>query len=404
MNAKKNSKEKLPRQVKALGLVSFFNDSASEMIVPLLPLFVTQTLGLGPQILGVMEGIAEAVAALLKYFSGWWSDRLQRRKPLAVAGYVLASATRPLFGLITAGWHLVTLRGLDRVGKGLRTAPRDVLLAESVRPDMRGRAFGFHRAMDHAGAVVGPLIAFALLYGLQLDLRTIFLLAAVPSLLTIAFVVFAVKEVVPKREVSKEADESSQPETTKQERRQFGVFLVAMILFTLGNSTDVFLILHAHELGVPDYLAPIMWVVLHLSKTIWATPCGGLSDRFGRVPVILAGWMLYAVVYFLFASSQAAWQVWPLFVLYGLYYGLTEGPEKALTADLVKSRQRGKGFGAYHLAIGVSALPASVMAGFLWQQYGASVALGLGAACAALAAIVLAFAFLRTPFQTNKAN
>ncbi|GAB4300326.1 MAG: MFS transporter [Myxococcota bacterium] len=393
-NREAGKQKKLPNQVKALGLVSFFNDAASEMIYPLLPAFVVQTLGLGPHVLGVMEGLAETIASLLKFLSGWWSDKLGKRKPLAVFGYTIASVLRPLMGLASAGWHLVLLRSLDRVGKGIRTAPRDALLAASVTSEIRGRAFGFHRAMDHAGAAVGPLIALALISGMALDLRAVFILTAVPSIVTIFLIVFAVKEApVVSSALSPTTTEISNGEVAaaqKGNNRSFSVFLISMVLFTLGNSSDVFLVLLAHERGIPSTLAPVLWLVLHLSKTALSTPGGALSDRIGRKYAILLGWLTYALTYLGFAFASAPWHIWTLFVAYGFYYGLTEGAEKAMTADLVPARYRGRGFGLYHLSVGISALPASAAAGYLWKEVGATAALSLGAGFAALAALTLA--------------
>ena len=385
----------LPRQVKVLGLVSFFNDVASEMILPLMPAFITMVLGLGPHVLGLMEGVAKSVAAVLKYLSGWWSDRLKRRKPLLAAGYTLSSVLRPLMGAVTAGWQVVGLRGIDRVGKGVRTAPRDALLADAAPAGQRGRVFGFHRAMDNAGAVVGPMTALFMLLVFHLDLRTIFLLTAIPGLVTIGLVFFAVREKTPGQQApeKEEGRLSEEGDDARRNQRAFYVFLASMLLFTLGNSTDVFLVLRAQELGVPVALAPVLWMVLHLSKTLLSTPGGALSDRIGRRPTILMGWGVYALAYFGFAFADDSWQMWPLLVFYGLYYGLTEGPEKALTSDLVPGDRRGRGFGLYHLGVGIAAFPASVLAGFLWKAYGATAALGFGAVCAALAAVVLAFGF-----------
>jgi len=382
-------KTPLPRQVKALGLVSFCNDMASEIVYPLLPAFVTQVLGLGPQVLGLMEGLAESLASLLKFFSGWWSDALKRRKPLAVAGYALASLLRPFIGFASAGWHLVALRSLDRVGKGLRTAPRDALLAASVDPTERGRAYGFHRAMDHAGAAVGPLIALGLVSGLGLDLRTVFFLTAVPGLITILVLLFAVREET--TQTAKPSEKRS-PQAIA-DKRTFGVFLFAMVLFTLGNSSDVFLVLHAHELGLPVALAPVLWFVLHLAKSLLSTPGGALSDRIGRKKAILLGWAVYALAYLGFALADQAWQIWPLFVLYALYYGLAEAPEKALTADLAPKHAQGKGFGLYHMSVGIAALPASALTGWIWETHGAALALAVGACFATLAALVFAIGF-----------
>jgi MFS family permease len=385
----------LPRQVKNLGLVSFFNDTASEMIFPLLPAFVTGVLGLGPHVLGIMEGVAESVASLVKYFSGWLSDRTKKRKPLTVAGYTLSSILRPFMGLAGTAWQVVSLRAFDRIGKGVRTSPRDALLAASVGPDLRGMAFGFHRAMDHAGAVAGPLIALVLLYWVQLDLRTLFILTVIPGFITVLLIIFSVREQTAADQYNSHSVSDTDPakiDTPGKNRRDFGMFLTAMVLFTLGNSSDFFLVLHAHELGVPVALAPVLWIVLHLSKGLFATPGGALSDRIGRKSAILLGWGVYSLTYLGFAIADKSWHIWPLFVFYGVFYGLTEAPEKALTADIVPQHLRGKGFGLYHMSVGIAALPASVVAGYLWENFGAAVALGLGSFFAALAALVLALA------------
>jgi MFS family permease len=373
----------LPAQVKRLGLVSFLNDFASEMVVPLLPAFVTTVLGLGPQILGVMEGIAESTASLLKYFAGWWSDKIARRKPLAVFGYALANLVRPLTAVAGAGWHLVAIRFADRVGKGMRTAPRDALLAQSAAADQRGRAFGFHRAMDHAGALVGPLVALVLMGVFDLKLPVVFLLSAVPGFFAILSIVFLVKEQRP-------PDCKLEPvECETDDRRSFSVFVAASVLFTLGNSSDIFLVLRAHELGLPVVFAPVVWVVLHFAKAVTATRGGMLSDRIGRRRTIFLGWALYAFCYLGFALASSLWQLIAILFLYGLSFGLCEGSEKALVADVVGPERRGRGYGVYHLAVGAAALPASVLTGFLWKAYGPLVALGAGAVLALAAASVL---------------
>lgn len=373
----------LPTQVKRLGLVSFFNDFSSEMVVPLLPAFVTTVLGLGPQILGVMEGIAESTAAILKYFAGWWSDRVARRKPLAVFGYALANLVRPLTAFAGAGWQLVAIRFADRVGKGLRTAPRDALLASAAGSDRRGRAFGFHRAMDHAGALVGPVAALVLLGVLELKLYAVFLLSAVPGLFAVLSIVFLVREQPP-------PDCRVEPAQCRpDDRKSFSIFVAASVLFTLGNSSDVFLVLRAHELGLPVALAPVVWMVLHLAKAAASTRGGALSDRIGRKWTIFSGWVLYAFCYLGFALATSLWQLLAVLFLYGISYGLFEGPEKALVADVIGPERRGRGYGIYHLAVGAAALPASVLTGFLWKACGPLVALGTGAVLAAAAASVL---------------
>lgn len=375
---------KLPRTVVALGAVSFLTDVSSEMIYPLLPIFLNSVLGASALTIGAIEGAAESVASLLKLASGWWSDRLRRRKPLVVAGYALASVVRPLMGLAQGASHVLALRLADRVGKGIRTAPRDALIADAVDPSQRGRAFGFHRAADHAGAVVGPLAAFALLSWAGLSLRTVFLLAAIPAALAMATLLVAVRE----------RDRTPGPEAGKAPSfsrsglgGRFWAYLAVLLVFTLGNSTDAFLLLRANQLGVPAALVPILWAVLHVVKSASSTPGGALSDRFGRRPLIAGGWIVYALVYFGFARATDAWHVWGLFAAYGVYFGMTEGVEKALVADLVPANARGAAYGWFNLTIGVAALPASLLFGAIWTDRGAGAAFTFGAGLALTAAV-----------------
>lgn len=381
------------RNVIVLASVSFLTDVSSEIIYPLLPIFLTTVLGTSAAAVGAIEGVAETTAALLKLVSGWWSDRVSRRKPLVVAGYALASLARPLVAVAQSATQVLTIRVIDRVGKGIRTAPRDALIAESVDPSIRGRAFGFHRASDHAGAVLGPLIAFALLSRNQIDLRTVFLLAAIPGVLSVFVLVAGVRESP--RVVRPIESASSSASTPMFERtglgRPFWVYLTAVFLFTLGNSTDAFLILRANQLGVPVALVPILWAALHVVKSGSNFLGGALSDRVGRKPPILAGWALYAAVYFAFGWATESWHAWTLFLVYGVFFGLTEGVERALIADLVGPDRRGTAFGWFNLAIGIGALPASLLFGFVWDGYGPARAFQLGATLAVAAAMVLAF-------------
>lgn len=380
------------RNVLALAAVSLLTDTATEMTYPLLPVFLASVLGAGALAVGAIEGAAESTAALLKLASGWWSDRLARRKPLVVAGYALASAVRPLIGLAGSAGQVLAIRVADRVGKGIRGAPRDALIADSVDPAIRGRAFGFHRAADHAGAVLGPLIAFGLLQGLGLDLRTLFLLTAIPGALAVAVLVAGVREKARPAPAAEQAP-AAKPRPSLARTgldRSFWAYLAVLLLFTLGNSTDAFLLLRATDLGVPAALVPILWAFLHVVKSASSTPGGALSDRFGRKPLIVAGWLVYAGVYLGFARADAAWQVWALFGVYGLFFGLTEGTEKALVADLVPAARRGAAFGWYNLALGLGALPASLLFGAIWDRWGAPAAFGCGAAAALLAAAGLA--------------
>jgi MFS family permease len=385
---------KLPRAVVVLGAVSFLTDASSEMIYPLLPIFLSSVLGAGALAVGAIEGAAESVASLLKLASGWWSDRASRRKPLVVAGYALASAARPLIGVTQSAWQVLGLRLTDRVGKGLRSAPRDALIADAVAPALRGRAFGFHRAADHAGAVVGPLIAFALL-GAGLSMRGVFLAAAIPAALAVLAVVVLVRE--PQREVP-QALSSPTPLAPGRARlgRPFWTYLVVVLVFTLGNSSDAFLLLRANELGVPAAQIPILWAAFHVVKSLASTPAGALSDRVGRRPLIIAGWVLYAAVYLGFARANEGWHAWALFLAYGAFFALTEGVEKALVADLAPAQARGTAFGWYNLVLGIGALPASLVFGAVWQWAGAPAAFAMGAALSVVASVGL-FVLVRPP-------
>jgi MFS family permease len=376
---------RLPRTVIALGAVSLLTDLSSEMIYPLLPIFLSTALGAGPLAIGAIEGAAESVAALLKLASGWWSDRLPRRKPLVVMGYGLASIVRPMVGLAQGVGQVLAIRLADRVGKGIRGAPRDALIADAVSPEQRGRAYGFQRAADHAGAVAGPIVAYALLTWGGLTLRVVFLLAAIPAAAAMVALVFGVRES--RREVPKVG---KGPSLARQGLdRRFWAYLAVLLVFTLGNSTDALLILRANELGVSVALVPILWAALHVVKSVSSTPGGILSDRFGRRPLIIGGWLVYAAVYLGFAFASATWHAWALFIVYGLYFGMTEGVEKALVADLVPTNVRGAAFGWYNLTIGLAALPASLIFGGLWQEYGAFAAFSVGASLALVASVGL---------------
>jgi len=382
---------RLSRNVFALAAVSFLTDVSSEMIYPLLPIFLTTVLHANASFIGAIEGAAETTAALLKLASGWWSDRMAKRKPIVVLGYGIASLMRPLVAIAQSASQVLIIRVADRVGKGIRGAPRDALIAESVDPSIRGRAFGFQRAADHAGGVLGPLIAFAVLTWHWAELRTVFWLAAIPGLLSVVVLVAFVRDIPRPAEVSaKGAPDLSQPLGA-----EFWRVLLVIFLFTLGNSTDAFLLLRAAQLGVPVALAPILWAALHVVKSASSTPGGALSDRIGRRPTLIAGWLLYAAVYVGFAVAGVAWQAWALFGVYGLFFGLTEGSERALVADLVGPARRGTAFGWYNLAIGLGALSASILFGYVWDHSGASAAFVMGASFAAVAALGLPLAMPR---------
>ncbi len=375
----------------ALGVVSLLTDFSSEMIYPLLPLFLTRVLGAGPAFVGLIEGIAESTASFLKLVSGWLSDRWRRRKGLVVGGYALSSCARPLVAAAMAPWHVLAIRFVDRVGKGVRTSPRDALLADSTDPSHRGRAFGFQRAMDHLGAAIGPLVASGLLYGLGWDLRAVFWAAAVPALLSILVLGVGVTEVPPRPRGPVEAPEPAL-QATFLFPPQFRRYLLVVVLFTLGNSSDAFLLLRAQEVGVGAGALPLLWAALHVVKSATSTPLGGLSDRWGRRRVIRLGWFLYGAVYVGLAVAPGPIALWGLVLAYGVYYGLTEGVERALVADLVPSEARSTAYGWFHTAVGLAALPASLVAGVLWQARGPAWAFGFGAALALAAAAMLPFA------------
>jgi MFS family permease len=356
------------------------------MTYPLLPAFLATTLGASATTVGAIEGAAETVASLLKLLSGWWSDRMAKRKPLVLLGYSIASLLRPLIGLAQSTTQVLGVRLADRLGKGIRTSPRDALIADSVPASQRGRAFGFQRAGDNAGAMLGPLVAFALLSWGGVSLRTVFLLTAIPGLLSLLVLGFGVREEP--RPMAPQAPPKL--ELSWRLGRPFWTFLGLTLLFTLGNSTDAFLLLRAAQLGVPAALIPILWALLQGVKSLCSTPAGALSDRIGRKPLLVAGWLVYAAVYFALGRASAAWQVWILFSFYGLFFGLTEGVEKAMIADLAPPERRGSAFGWYNLALGLGALPASLLFGALWDARGASVAFGVGATLALVAALGMA--------------
>jgi MFS family permease len=364
------------------------------MIYPLLPAFLTMSLGASASFVGAIEGAAESTAALLKLASGWWSDRVQRRKPLVLAGYAIASVMRPLVALAQSASQVLVIRVSDRVGKGIRNSPRDALVADSVDPSIRGRAFGFNRLGDHFGGVVGPLIAFALVEWRHMPLRTVFWWAVVPGALAVATVAFGVREV-PRR--PDDSVKSSMPDLSQPLGARFWAVLGVILLFTLGNSTDAFLLLRAKQLGVPVALAPILWAFLHVDKTTSSAPGGLLTDRIGRKPLLLAGGLLYALVYFAFGRASATWHAWALFGIYGIFFGLTEGTERALVADIVPASRRGTAFGWYNLTVGLGALPASILFGMLWDGFSSRVAFDFGASLALAAALGVALISLRGP-------
>lgn len=374
----KASLRNLPRNVWAVSLTSFFMDISSEMVINILPLFLANVLGIKTNLIGVIEGVAEATASVLKLFSGWLSDKIGGRKWLAVVGYGISALAKPFF-LVANSWGTVAgARWADRVGKGVRTAPRDALVADSIEPEHRGLAFGFHRAADTAGAMVGLLIAILVVWLTQRNVqtlsvntfRTIVWISLIPAVLAVLSLAIGAKDVAVKgkREAPKFAFRSL--------GKPFVVFMVIVSIFDLGNSSDAFMVLRAQERGVSVIGILAMLAVFNLVYTLISAPAGTLSDRIDRKKMIVGGWIVYGVIYLGFAFSQAAWHVVVLYILYGLYYGLTYGTTKAMVADLVPEQLRGTAYGTYNAVLGILDFPASLIAGILWQ--GAGVWQGFG--------------------------
>lgn len=380
----------LPRPVWLLGWASLFTDAATEMIYPLLPVYLSRVLGAGAMPLGVIEGAAEGVNSVLKILSGRLSDRSPRRKPIVIVGYTLSSIARPFIAATTSWVEVLAIRMLDRTGKGIRGAPRDAMLAALAAPDTRGRVYGFHRAMDHAGAVIGPLIATAFLFAWPGDYRTLFALTIIPGALAV-WMLFKVPENPGAAFESQipHPKPHAAPERASQLPPRFWALIGILVVFSLGNSADAFLLLRlSTALGQEAYI-PLLWASLHVVKASLSTYGGALSDRAGRKAVIVAGWGIYALVYVGFALAESAVWLVALFLTYGIYFGLAEGTEKALVADLSPAERRGTAFGFYNAALGVGVLLASVIFGLLYDRLGHAVAFGAGAALAAVAAVLL---------------
>ena len=398
----------LPRNVWAVSFTSFFMDVSSDMVINLIPLFLANVLGVQTSIIGLIEGVAEATASILKLFSGWLSDRLGGRKWLAVAGYGISALSKPFF-YIAASWGLIAgVRWADRIGKGIRTAPRDALVADSVTKETRGLAFGLHRAMDHAGAMVGVLIAAMVVWLTQKDtldlsqptFQKIVLFSLIPAFLAVLTLAIGTKDVPV-------TDQRAAPKfSLRNMGRPFNIFLVIVGIFTLGNSSDGFLILRAQNLGVSVTGILVMLAVFNLVVSLVSTPAGALSDRIGRRRLIIGGWLVYALIYFGFGLAQSMWQIWVLYIAYGLYFGLAFGTANAMVADLVPENMRGVAYGTYHAVIGLLAFPSSLIAGLLWQGVGPWGGLGpsapfiFGGALAFIAALLMAFWMPKPPRGT----
>ena len=374
----------LKKNIFLLGWTSFFEDVSSQMNYSILPLFLANVLGVNKAFIGLIEGIAETTASFLKVFFGWLSDKLKARKVFVVSGYAATAASRPFLSCASKGIHVLGLRFLDRVGKGTRTSSRDALIADSCPANERGKAFGFHRALDTTGAIVGPLLAFLFISVAGMNYRSIFLFSVIPAILAV-ILISMVKE---KKPAEIKIDTLQSKPSTDILPSDFKKFLLVTGLFTLGNSSDAFLILRASNIGINQVLVPILWFLFNITYAISAFPSGVLSDRIGSRRVISYGFLIYAIVYLGFAFASVQYQVWLLFIVYGFYYGLTDGVSRSFVSRLVSSEQRATAFGIYHSVIGLIAFPSSLLMGFLWDWKGPRTAFMFGAILAFVSVIL----------------
>ena len=372
------------KNVTVAGFVSFFMDVSSEMIYPLVPLFLANTLGVSKSAIGLIEGIAESTASLLKVFSGWMSDRIGNRKWLMAAGYGISTLSRP-FVALAMGWQQVLgSRFIDRFGKGVRTAPRDALIAESADNAYLGRAFGFHRAMDTMGAVAGPALAFFFLGIFSNEYRTVFWLSMMPGIIAVILIIFFITE---KKKLP--ATHAKRPRLTLAHFDwRFKFFVLIAALFAAGNSSDVFLILRAEQKGVQTAMIPVVYLLFNLVYSVSSIPAGVAADKFGRKRVILMGFILFAILYYGFAVAASATAIWILFGLYGLFMGLTEGIQKAFLTTIIPSDFKATAFGVYNTVVGLAMFPASLIGGWLWDHVSPSATFNFGALTASLSAVL----------------
>jgi MFS family permease len=398
--ARRNST--IPRPVWFLGWTSLFTDAATEIIYPLLPIYLSRVLGAGAASLGIIEGIAEGINSILKVASGWWSDRRGRRRPIVILGYSLSGAARPLIAVAGSWVHVLLIRALDRTGKGIRGAPRDAMLAQFADASSRGRVFGFHRAMDHAGAIIGPLIATVFLFFMPGEYRLLFALTAIPGAIAVAMLFLVREPDVSTRAGAGRGARSDAPASGSNGAadvqgvnpsrlpKRLWMVLGVILVFSLGNSADAFLLLRLTDaLGAATYV-PLLWGLLHVVKASLSTWGGGLSDRIGRKRVIVIGWAVYALVYVGFATASSAVGFISWFLLYGVYFALAEGAEKALVADLTPADRQGTAFGYYNAVLGLGTLAASVVFGFVYERVSPSAAFTIGATLAVIATVLLA--------------
>jgi len=395
----------LHRNVFFAGLVSFFMDLSSEMIYPLVPIFLSTVLGVNKSVIGLIEGIAESTASLLKVFSGWLSDKMGKRKALMIAGYGISALSRPIVALSTLWGHVLAFRFVDRFGKGIRGAPRDAVIAESTPMAELGRSFGFHRSMDTLGAVIGPAMAFLILSIFTGNFRLVFWLSMIPAIIAVAVIVFFIKDRVQGAQVSVKSDSVGKEKLTLKTDTnlnpgtleplnphsfdwRFKVFVAVAALFALGNSSDVFLILRAANLGIKETQIPILYLSFNLIYSLISMPAGILADKFGKKRVILLGFILFGFVYYGFAGASEKWHIWALFMLYGIFMGLTEGVQKAFIGTIIPQNMKATGYGIFNTFTGLAMLPASIIGGWLWDNISPSATFYFGAVTAGAATLL----------------
>ncbi len=379
-----SGRSKLPRTVVIVGLVSLLNDFASEMVVPLIPLLLATVLAAGPVALGLIEGVADTVSNLLKLWAGRHSDLYgRRRKPYVVFGYLLSNLVRPLIGISGSWLTVLSIRVTDRIGKGVRTAPRDALISDAIDDGVAGRAYGFTRALDHAGAVLGALAAAAIVYWGTARLEVVIALSAIPGLLAVGLFAFGIRETPRPVILPAERAPLSWARLSPMSRR----YLMVLAFFTLGKIPETFLLLRGHELGLSVVELLLLWAAMHVVKAAISEQAGSHTDRVGRRPLILTGWMVYAVTLFALAFVTQPLMLWAWSLALGFYFGLTEGAERALVRDLATPAERGTAFGWFHMLVGMAAIPAGLLIGGLWSFYGVKIAFLVSSGLAGLATI-----------------
>lgn len=371
----------LEKNVFFVGLTSFFIDTSTKMIYSVMPLFLL-SIGASKTSISLIEGVAESTASLFKAFSGYWSDRIGKNKPFMIIGYGITALVTPLYALVRVPFHVLVLRFAERIGKGVRTSPRDSLISGSVPATETGKSFGFHKAMDNSGAIIGPLTAFILLWLFPLNYKNIFLLATIPAVIGVFSIILFVTE-------AKQEKRENGKFRLKQLPRKFYFFLVVIFVFTLGNSADALLLVKTAETGIEESYVPFVYMIFNSVSVFFAIPIGKISDRIGREKLIIAGFLVYAVVYFFFGKFNSLAVFIPLFILYGLYSALTDTSQKALISDIVQKDMKGTGYGLYHAVLGITLLPASLIAGLLYDHVNANAPFYFGAVMAAIAAVLM---------------